>query len=174
VHDPYALQAPDGVTEVFAHASYLSVKTLSEHDPEGVTSNLCNPAGIRDCVQNWNATRHPIQEFGCQGSVDRDDVFFLMLILSPQNDIDDVPIIGQEDEPLGILIQTTDGENTFRKSNKVDDVVRSVTVCGALDTDRFIERQINALRLLPQFATVEQHQVAVFDLGSEFGGYAVH
>jgi hypothetical protein len=98
VHDPHALQAPHPVVEVLAHAADLTVEALRQHDTERIASDLGDTARIGHRLEDRYAAGHARQELMRQRPVDRDDVFLLVLVLGTEHAIDDVAVVGQQDQ----------------------------------------------------------------------------
>ncbi len=98
--DPDPLQAPHLIVEDLAHAADLSVETLCQDDAEDIAAFGANHAGLGQCVQNLNARTHALDEIRRQRPIHRDDVLLLVIVLGPQNLVDDIAIVGQQDQAL--------------------------------------------------------------------------
>ena len=44
-------------------------------------------------------------------AIHRDQVFLLVLVLGAQDLVDDVAVVGQEDQAFGVLVQASDGKD---------------------------------------------------------------
>ena len=60
------------------------------------------------------------------GLVDPYDVFFFVVIVGPQDLINDVAIIGEEDQAFRIFVEPANGEYPFGIVYETDDIVLDV------------------------------------------------
>src|SRR5450631_2324352 len=173
VHDAHPLQAPDLVTERRAHAPDLAVETLRQHDAEALLVDALDPAGQRQLSHDAHAACDHIQRQLRDRPLHGDDVLLLVVVLSPQDLVDDVAVVGQQDQALGILIEAPYGKYPFLVPDKFDDVAIDVRFAGAGDANRLVQRDVNVLLALADRLAVDAHFVTDTDLGAEHGGLAV-
>jgi hypothetical protein len=167
VHDAHALQPSHRVIEVFAHAADLAIEPLGQHDAKRVAPDLRDLARIRHRAEDRHTRCHAVEEILRQRSIDRDDVFLFVLVLRAQHAVDDVAVVRQQDQPLGILVEAPDRKDALAMPDEVHDVVRHLAVRRAFDADRLVEGQVEALRLCEERLAVDEHLVVVIDLRAE-------
>ncbi len=100
IHDAHPDQFGDLVPQIFAHPSDLSVETLGEDDAEGGFTQLFDNALFCHRSQDGNTVAHAGDEVGADGLVYRDDILLFVLVSCPEDLVDNVAIVGEEDEPL--------------------------------------------------------------------------
>ena len=69
-----------------------------------------------------HARGHHREEVGGDFGLDRHEVFLLVPVLFAQHLVDDVAIVREQDEPLGILVEPADREDAFGVADEVHDV----------------------------------------------------
>ena len=135
------------MSQRFAHAPNLAVQTLGQHNAKCRGTRAFYGTGQGHTFENFHARSHLGQKFILKRTIDHDVVFLFVLVASAQNFIDDVAIIGQENEAFTHLIQSSDWENPRGIIDEVDDVVLFADlVCGANNAHRLVQRDVNQLR----------------------------
>src|SRR5690606_18354848 len=89
-----------------------------------------------------------------------------MVVAGPQDLVDQIAVAGHENQPLGIFIQTADGENPLTVADKALNVVFLRTVGGTDHAHRLVERNKDQIFLIPRLhhLAVHLHGVAGHDL----------
>ena len=82
----------------------------------------------------------------------RDDVLLLVVVLGAQHLVDDVAVVGEQDQALGVLVEPADREDALGVVDEVDDVAVDVALGRAGDADRLVERDVDRARLLARGA----------------------
>ena len=98
-----------------------------------------------------------------------------MIIAGAQDLVHQIAIAGQENQPLGILVEPANGENPFTVADKTLDVVFLRAVGGADNTHRFVqgnEHQIFFVSRLHHLA-VDLHHIPGQHLIAHLGPAAV-
>src|SRR5690606_16536246 len=173
VADAHPHQLLDPVTEVGGHQADLAVESLHQHDPEPEPAQLAGLARQGGLSVHRHALGHRAQELGGDLVVDRDQVFLLELVLGAQDLVDDVAVTGQQDQPLGILVEPPDREDPPVMAHEVDDVVLDPGFGGADHADRFVERDVDVLLLAlgdgagPQRLAVDPYLVTLAHLRTD-------
>ena len=85
----------------------------------------------------------PVDELGRDRAIDRDDVLLLVVVLGAQHLVDDVAVVGEQDQPLGVLVEPADREHALGVVDEVDDVAGDVALGRAGDADRLVERDVD-------------------------------
>ena len=173
VHDAYAFEADGGVAKVFAHASDLAVEALGEDDAEVVAVDLLDEATLGDCVEDGNSGAHFLDELAGDGFVDLDDVFLLVIVACTEDLVDDVAVVGEEDESFGGYVEAADWEYAPGVTDMLDDVVWNVGVGGSDDTYGFVVGEVNGVFLALDNFTCDGHYVAGGYFGSQLGGLTI-
>lgn len=125
---------------MFGHASDLPVQTLDQGNAEDVWRLLHDFALFGGGAQHGHALGHGFQGLLRQRLVHGHHVLFFVSVAGPQDLVDDVPVVGQENQPLRVLIEPPNGENAFAVVHKVHNVVRHAGFGGAGDARRFVQR----------------------------------
>ena len=66
-----------------------------------------------------------------------------MVVLRAEDFVDDVAVVRQQDQSLGVLVEAADGKNALRMADEFHDIPFDVRFRGARDADRLVERDIN-------------------------------
>ena len=153
MHDADALQSDHVVPEVLAHPTDLPVQPLRQDDAELTRPGLLDLAPARDGPENGHAPGHVLDEGPSDGPVHGDVVLLFMVVAGPQDLVDDVPVTGQENEPLTRLVEATHRENALLVADGVDDVVPfPLPVRGADDAHRLVIGDVDMILLLCRLA----------------------
>jgi hypothetical protein len=176
VHDARAHQATDLVAEVLTHAPDLTVHALDQHDAEHEGADPLHPALLGDGAQDRHAAPHPLHELSAHGAIDGDLVLLLVRVARAEDLVDDVPVAGQEDEPLGRHIEPPDGEDAPRVADRVHDVVGHAGVRHALDTHRLVVGQVHRALFVGglHHAAIDPHLVARAHARADLRHLSVH
>ena len=122
LHDPHPLQPPHLVTEG-AH-----MRRICRFRPcVSTMRNTLRPIrrtlqGLVRTPEDLHAVGHAVQEVLGQRPVDGDHVFLFVLVLGAQDLVDDVAVVGEQDQAFGILVQAADRKDALRMADEVDDV----------------------------------------------------
>src|SRR5208283_5986726 len=100
-------------------------------------------------------------------------VFLFVVVFGAQDFVDDVAVVGEQNQSLGILVQTADREDPLAVPDELDDVVLDLEVGGAGDARRLVERHVDMLFFRADELAVQAHLVACRHLRTEDGAYAV-
>lgn len=120
VHNPDAAQAFDLVSECLTHATDLTVQPLGQGNIEFVFGQGFDLAGQSLRIKDFHALGHMLYKFRGDGVVDLDDILFFVLIFRAEDLIDDITVVGQQDQPFRILVEPSDMEDPQR-GRKVPD-----------------------------------------------------
>lgn len=144
VHDADAFEAHHAVVEEFAHAADLPVESLREDDSELVAIDFLDHAFFGYGIEDGHPVGHFFDEATGDRTVDGNDVFFFVVVVSAEDLIDDIAIAGEEDESFTGFIESPDGEDAFGVFDVVDDVILfDACIGGANDPDRFMEGDVH-------------------------------
>ena len=120
---------------------------MREDDSKRRLIDTADFAGHGQFPHDLHAARHHLQRQIGDRPIYADDVFFLVIVFRTQDLVDDVAVVGQQDQALGILVQPANGEYPLGMADQVDDIAVDMRLCRAGDSHRFIESDVN-LRLL--------------------------
>jgi hypothetical protein len=102
-----------------------------------------------------------------------DEVFLLVIVLHAQDFVDDVAVVGQQDQAFGILVQAPDRKDPLAVADQIDDVAIDVRFAGAGNADRLVQRDVDVLFLGADRLAVDADLVALCHLRAEHGRHAV-
>lgn len=159
IHDANTDQFGHLIPEDFAHPSDLSVEALRKDDAESGFAQLLDHAFFSDSSEDGNAIAHPGNEVSPDGLIDSDDIFLFVLVASPEDLVDDVAIVGEEDEPLGRLVQSADREEALFVPDIGDDIFRLFGISGTDNTHRLVECDIKGLRFCLEGFAIDTNDV---------------
>jgi len=145
VDDAHAAQLGDAVAERGRHQADLPVQTLGEHDAKAELRDLARAAGLGHLAVDAHALGHAGEEFVGDGLVHADQVFLLVVVLCAQDLVDDVAVAGEQDQSLGVLVESPDREDALRVVDEVHDVAGHGLVGGAGDAHRLVQRDVDRL-----------------------------
>ena len=91
-----------------------------------------------------------------------------------QQSIDDVTIIGEQDEPFGVSIEPPHRKHTFGMADEVDDVASDTSVSSALDANRFVQRQVNLATRGLRRQAIHGHGIIRQNAGAQRRHGAIH
>ena len=123
--------------------------------------------------ENGNTIAHPGDEIWLDGFVHCDDIFLFVIVSSAEDLVDDVAIVGEEDEPLGGFVQSADGEEALLMPDKGDDILGLFRISGADDTHGFIEGDVQCLRFGFEGFTINADDIARMDTISCASGFVI-
>ena len=130
---------------------------------------------LGDSAQYRNAIAHFFDKGRGDGSLYSDQILFFMIVPGAKNFIDNIPIIGQQDQTLTVFVQTANRENALWVIDKVDNIVLlSSGIGGAHNSAGFVKGQIYrfCFRGVNEFP-VEANFVFRGDLTPHFGNHPV-
>lgn len=145
VHDADTIQFGDLVVQKLTHPADLAVQALVEDNAKGVWPLCFDQTFFCDCIQDGNAVAHAVDEFRGDGRLDSRDVLLVVIVSSAQDLVDDIPIIGKENEALGGFVQAADWEEALLVLDIRDDVLRFFGISRTDDAHWFIEGDIERL-----------------------------
>lgn len=160
IHNAHPFEGHNVIAQVIAHAADLPVEPLREHDAEGLPPDFFHLALFGHGTQDGNALTHPPDEGSVDGLIDGDDVLFLVLVLLAQDFIDDVAVVGQENQPGGGFIEAANMKNALRIIQEVDDVVLVLAVSGAGNAGGLVEGEVNGFGSGFQGRAIQQYLIA--------------
>src|SRR5208283_4544857 len=102
-----------------------------------------------------------------------DDVLFFVIIFGAQQFIDNIAVVGQQNQAFRILVQSAYGENPSAVADEVDDVVLDMRFRRVGNSHRLIECNVDLLLLGADEITVHAHFIAAGDLCAEYRANAV-
>ena len=156
------------VAEERAHAADLAVQALRQHDAEGRGADAPHFARLGDRAEDAHAARHAVEKDLGHRPVDRDDVFLLVLVLAAQDLVDDVAVVGQQDQPFGVLVEPADRKDALAGSSRSRAMLPATCALGgAGDADRLVERDVDVLLRAADRLAVDADDVACRDLRAE-------
>ncbi len=104
IHNSYPFQLSDPIIQVFTHSSNLTVQALSENDLEFKLTEPFDFTLARYGVKNRDAISHFFNKLFGDWSVDRDHIFLFMVISGPENFVNDITVIRQEDQAFTLFV----------------------------------------------------------------------
>jgi hypothetical protein len=96
-----------------------------------------------------------------------------MPVLNPQDLVDDISVIGQENETGRILVEPSNREDSGGMTDFSDDVSRHMQFGGGRHSDGLVIFDVDNLVTALQNRAVTRHQILGRDLIPEFGDHAV-
>src|SRR6266851_4613962 len=96
-----------------------------------------------------------------------------MIVLGTEDLVDDIAVVCQKDQALGVLVQTPDRKNAFSVPDEIDDVALDVGLGGAGHADRLVESNVDLLFLGAYGCAVDAYLIAIDDAGAQCGDLAV-
>lgn len=161
VLDTYALELFHLVSGGFDHAADLAVLPFREDDGK-LTGGNAGDFGRFGLVtvEDLHSGGHT-GKFGIfDGTVDFDDVFLLVLVAGMHEPVGEAPVVGEDEEAYGILVETSDGEHAFRDVDDVHDAGIALRDAGRNDATGLVHLVIDefldfADGLVPDFDLVD-------------------
>ena len=100
VHDAHTFELAHAVVQKLTHAANLAVEALGQDDRKGMAARLLDDTFACTGSYNRNAVAHLLNEFFGDWLIHRYQIFFFVVVARTQNFIDDIAVVGQENEPL--------------------------------------------------------------------------
>lgn len=160
IHDAYPLELGHLIAQVFAHASNLTIKPLGEDNAESSFVYLIYLARLGDGAQNRHALAHALQETGVDGLVNGYNVLLLVLVTSAEDFVDDISVVGQEDESLRGLVQPANRKKPLGVIDEINDVLAFARIGGANYPCGLIKSQVEGGRFSLQRFAFEQYLIS--------------
>lgn len=121
-----------------AHTSDLPIASFSEDDAEPRGIESFNATGFGLSLENDDSLSHALDERLIEWTIDRHLVFPLMPVLSSENLIHDIPVIGKQDKPGRVFIKSADWKDPLRMADLRNDVMRHMRFTSRRHTHRFV------------------------------------
>lgn len=134
---------------------------MSKDDFEGVIVNPFNTTFLGHRAEDWKPSCHLFHECCSDRLGDLDDIFLFVAVACAQYFIDDIPVVGEEDEALGVFIEPSHRKQALGVVDEADDIFRFFWVCGTNDPDGFIESNVEGFRFIFKGFSIQEYQVAV-------------
>lgn len=171
MHYPYALQAGDFVSQHLTHAPDLPVQALIQHNAEGVRADFIDDAAPGHHAENGNAFAHLPDKFVRDVLIYGYDIFFVVLVARPQDFVDDVAVVGEQDEAFRVFVEAPDREHASAViGERFEDVVGIGAVGCGRDANRFVKSEVNMRRPHLNLVAVYEHAIGpgnqITDLGN--------
>jgi hypothetical protein len=96
-----------------------------------------------------------------------------MTILDPQQLVDDVAVVGEQYQSLGVLVEPTDGKDPKPVVDEVEDIVGNAAVGTAVNADRLVEGEIYVFLFGSDCSAVETDAIGRADRRAECRRYSV-
>src|ERR1700733_11468411 len=96
-----------------------------------------------------------------------------MIVFGTQYLVDDVAVVGQQDQTLRVLDQSTDRKDALGIPHQLDDVVLDMSFRGAGNAHRLVQSDVDLLFLGADRLAVDAYPIALAHLGPQGGGAAV-
>src|SRR5450631_738023 len=157
VADAYALQALHPVAERRTHAADLPIESLGENQANGFPVDAAHLARLGYGTGYLHAARQHGKREVRDRAIDGDDVLLFVIIFRAQQFIDDIAVVGQQNQTFGILVQSPDGKNPVAVADQIDDVVLDVRLGRAGGSHRLVEHNVDLLLLGAYECAVHAH-----------------
>ena len=131
------------------------------------TADLPDAARSGDPVENMHSARHSGEELGGDRAIDRDAVFLLVAVRRAQQVVDDIAVIRQQEQALGVLVEAADRKDALAVCHEADHIVRNPGIGRALDADRLVKRDVHVRGLIADDAAIDPHRIAFQHLRAE-------
>ncbi len=98
-----------------------------------------------------------------------------MVVTGTQDLVHQIAVVSEENQPLGVFIQTANREDTAAVVNEINNVVPLALFRGTDDTNRFIQRDKHQVFCITRFdeLTIHFNHVARHHLVTNSGAFAV-
>src|SRR5690606_33476852 len=90
-----------------------------------------------------------------------------MAILGTEHLVDNIAVVRQQNESIGILIEPANREYALRVIDEIDDVALDMPLCGRCNADRLVQGNIDILRLRFDRAAFDANIVAFAHLAAK-------
>ena len=160
MHDADAFQGFYLIPEDFAHPSYLSVESLFQDDAKSPGAFLPYEAGFRSFAEDIHTISHCADHVVGEFLIHRDNVFFFVVVSCPEDLIDDIPVIGEQDQSFRILVEPADREDAFGMIDESDDIGAVGCIRGGCDAGGFVQCDVDGFLGTLYFFTIDGHPVA--------------
>src|SRR6188472_109618 len=110
------------ITERLTHTSNLAIPSLREDDAKSSPAESSHGAGTSESTEHHHPFRHPPEKRLVEFAVHLHPVFPFMPMLHPEDVVDDIPVIRQQDQAGRIFIEAPDRKDPSRVPDFSDDV----------------------------------------------------
>ena len=92
------------------------------------------------------------------------------MVPSTQDFVDDVAVVGQDDEPFAGFVESSDRKNALRMTHKIHNVVLlPFLIGGAHNPHRFVQQDVDRLLFRRRDeAPIHLHHIPIHNLSSQF------
>jgi hypothetical protein len=169
MHDTDTMERTHSEPEDVAHPPDLPIPTFREDDAEPCGAQSFNLTGLRSTSQDHDSLSHPIKERLIEGSIHRHLIFPFMTKLRPKNFVNNITVVGQENEPRRVFVETADREDAFRMADCSNDVTRHVGFARRRHPNRFVVLDVDRLMSPGDNLAIAGNDITDGNLVSQFG-----
>lgn len=174
------VQLGDVVVECGGYQVDLLVQVLLQYDVEVEFGDVVGMVWQCGLVVDVYVVCYVMQEFVGDWFVDCYQIFFLVVVFGVQDLVDDVVVVGYQDQVFGIFVQVVDWEDVLFVVDEVYDVVFDCVFGGVGDVYWFVQDDIDVVMVVGFFCfvgvkwlVVDQYLVVFFDYCVGVGGDVV-
>ncbi|MNG83873.1 hypothetical protein D3C79_426050 [compost metagenome] len=136
---------------MLTHTADLAVKPLHQHDTEHKGSFFLHLAFLGHRAQHRHSGTQTTDKIVGHRFINRDQIFFLVVVTGTQDLVHQIAVVGKEDQPLRVFIQPPDREDTGTVVDEIDNIVFLTVFGGADDTHRLVQRNKNQVVFVTGF-----------------------
>jgi len=111
IHDPDTLECGDSSADSREHATDLVFASFGEDDGEGRVRDALHATRLRRPVLEHGPLFETVDHVGADTLPYRDDVFLFVVIFRREESLRHPPVIGEDDESRGHLVESADRED---------------------------------------------------------------
>src|SRR5262249_1041364 len=119
---PY--QAPDGMAHRLAHAPHDAIPALVHDDLEGgvlaPTLHLMDARGCCRSVVERDAFPERAERGSARDTADLGEVRLLDAVTGMRDELGELPVVREDEEPVGVVVEPADGEDPWLARNEID------------------------------------------------------
>ena len=124
---------------MLTHAADLAVQPLHQRDAEHEGGLSFHLALLGDGAEDGHPGPHAPDKLVCHRLVHGHQVLFLVIVARPQDLVHQIPVVGEEDEALGVLVEAPYGEDAGAVVDEIDYVVLLPRLCGGDYAHRLVQ-----------------------------------
>lgn len=124
---------------MFVYVLDLMVQFLYQGNVEDKWCFFFNFVFFGYCFEDWYFCIYVVNKFFGNWFIDCYQIFFFMIIVSMQDFIYQIVVIGEENQFLGVFIQVVNWEYVFVVVNEIDNVIVFVIFGGVYNINGFVQ-----------------------------------
>lgn len=161
---------------MLTHAADLAIQPLDQRDAEDKRRFFLHFALFGHRAQHRHACAHSGNKLIGDRLVDRNDILFFVVVTGPQDLVDQITVVGKENQALRIFVESANREDALAVIDEIADVIALALFHGGDNPHRLIQGNQHQIVFIARLdkLTIDLHHIACKYLRAHSGAFAVN